>query len=75
MKIKIISTEYNGFKEVSDYINSIATEGIGPTVEQIKSQAASVFEGLQEDENKRAKEDCDAENARWEAEQAKKNQN
>ncbi len=60
-------------EEVSDYIKSIATEGVQPTTDSIKETAAARFEELQQEEDARAEADCAAENAQWEQEQANKN--
>ncbi len=59
-------------EEVSNYIKSIATEGIEPTTDEILSQAAAKFSELQTEEDERAKADCEAENAAYDAAQAKK---
>lgn len=61
--------------ELSDYIKSIATEGVKPVTDQFKGEAAKVFEEKQKEEDARAKKDCEAEDARWQAEQDKKNNN
>ena len=51
-------------EEVDKYIKSIASEGIEPTVEQIKDEALAAFNKLQEIENDKAKQECDAYNAK-----------
>lgn len=60
-------------EQIGDYIKSISTDGVRPSTDKIKEQAANVFAKLQTEEDARAKADCDAENKRYEAEQAKKN--
>ena len=60
-------------EEVGNYIDSIATAGVEATTNEVKEEASAAFEKLQKEEDERAKTDCEAENARWEAEQAEKN--
>ncbi len=53
--------------EVNRYIKTIASDGIEPTVEQIKEEALAAFNKLQEQENEKAKQECDAYNAKLES--------
>ena len=55
-------------EEAGNYIKSITTEGIEPTTEEIKSQAASKFEELQDQENEKAEKERDAYDAQYEKE-------
>ena len=50
-------------EEVSNYIKTISSDGIEPTVDQIKEAALAAFNKLQEIENDKAKQECDAYNA------------
>ncbi len=59
-------------EEVGLYIKSIASEGVQPTTEEIKSQAAAAFVNLQNEEDARAEADCAADNKAYEAELAEK---
>ncbi len=58
--------------EISEYVKSIATEGIKPNTDAYKEQAATVFEEKQKEEDEKAKKECEAEDARYEQEQAEK---
>ena len=59
--------------EISKYIDNISKVGITNYVDQYKDAAAQTFSILQQQEDARAKADCDAEDARYSAQQSNQN--